>query len=115
MYMEFVNLTPHDINFVREGQENIVIPPSGEVARVETKEVYLSTTQEGIDLIGLTYGKVTGFPQRQDGCFYIVSAMVAAALRDAYPDANLSDVGSPSRLVRDASGKIIGCSALVIP
>lgn len=102
----FINLTPHEI---RIGDR--VIPPSGKVARCEEITTPAGTF-DGVELINRKYGQVHGLPEpgakKFDGTFYIVSAMVRMALPDRI------DLASPGDLVRDETGKIVGCKNLVV-
>ena len=103
-----VNLTPHDVTVVN-GDHHQTIPASGSVARVDTVSTPAGVLFNGKSPIALTrtsYGAVVGLPDYQSGTYYIVSALV----RQAVP--HRTDVYSPSGLVRDAAGKVIGCSGL---
>ena len=96
----FVNLTPHAINEVVSGQS---FAPSGDVARVATTMVDAGGI-EGIPLFRAEYGEVEGLPTpKYDGTVYIVSGMVLAVVKDR------TDCVAPGELVRDDSGKPIGC------
>ena len=82
--MKFVNLTPHAINL----NNGTVIEPSGTVARV-------SSTHTEFDANGIcrvVYGELTGLPEPEAGTCYIVSLVVANAVRDL----KRSDVVSPA-------------------
>lgn len=103
---EFINLTPHDVTIVsEEGETLMVFPPSGEVTRV-------SEITEPIGYIGMcpviskSYGDIEGLPAPQDKTWYIVSALTAQACPDR------QDLLIPGNTVRDADGKIIGCTCL---
>lgn len=103
--MKIVNLTPHVVNVVGEGA--CTLPPSGQVARVS------STTTEvrrvnGIPCSAVSYGKVEGLPEPEEGTLYVVSALVRAAVP------HRTDVASPGELVRDNDGKPIGCRGLAV-
>jgi hypothetical protein len=106
-----VNLTPHDINIVREDGTTWTIPASGEVARV-----YANTRRvdefDGVPITQTFYGMVAGLPEPQDGVRYIVSALVAERVTDR--TAKVGDILVPSETVRDEHGRIIGCKSLGI-
>lgn len=55
-----------------------------------------------ISLYNVTYGEVTGLPEPEDGVLYIVSMMVLEACRR-------EDLIAPVDMVRDNTGRIIGC------
>ena len=99
----FVNLTPHTLN-IHTGNGVTNIAPSGDVARVATVSVEAAPVG-GIPTCTTTFGEVTGLPAPAEGVFFIVSGMVASA-------APRPDVLSPGDLVRDESGRPIGCRGL---
>ena len=97
-----INLTPHPVTI-----GTVTIPPSGEVARVDSTECPAGDFG-GIPLITSSFGEVTGLPDPQGDTLYIVSGMV----RSAVPTRN--DIASPSGLIRNDSGQVVGCSHLTI-
>ena len=105
--MEFINLTPHELNVQREDGSLLNIPASGTVARVGQKETVVDTL-EGINITQQVFdGDVTGVPEPQGPfTYYIVSRIVASALAEAD---RTNDILVPGPAVRDDSGKIIGC------
>lgn len=105
---KLVNCTPHPINLIVPAGTK-TLPPSGicpRVSEIET-DVALAVGDDGIPIISLTFGQVTGLPEQEEGVLLIVSKMVADAASDR------TDLVSPGRLVRDSKGLIIGCKALV--
>lgn len=109
--MKILNLTPHEVCFVGAADDggDIVIPPSGVVARVGQKSrpfgrVYLSNGD--IPVVLSEYGQVTGLPDNDGETSFVVSAMVRLAVPNRW------DVYSPADFVRDANGEIVGCKAL---
>ncbi len=114
--MEIINATPHEINVIMEGslfttgnlEKEISFPPSGIVVRLTTtKEVVGSA--EGIPVHKVRYGEVEGLPEPQAEVVYIVSSLVANALKGKRYDLIMVD-----DTVRDEKGKIIGCKAFAI-
>lgn len=101
--MRIINLTPHTINEVETGE---TFPPSGSVARVEATYNQVGML-ENIRLFKVEYGEIEGLPEPEDGIVYIVSGMVKAAT-------DRVDVVAPGELVRDESGKPIGCRGFKI-
>jgi hypothetical protein len=118
--MNLVNLTPHAIHMMNENNDVIfTIPRSGQVARCETRrvmtgkihitydndmgELYIAT----LPINKTEYGQVTGLPEPEVGTYYIVSAIVAQAVRGQRDDVLIVD-----DTVRDESGRIIGARAL---
>lgn len=95
-----INLTPHDINIV-DG-ETFESQGSARV-KVESKCI---DSKCGVNIYNTQYGEVEGLPEQKKGTYYIVSMLVKQAL----PKRN--DLFSPSGLVRDEQGRIIGCKGL---
>ena len=97
------NLTPHAIVV---GSRSF--PPSGTVARVATVTEKIGDV-EGIPVFKTAFGQVEGLPPMEAGKYCLVSALVASAEKDR------TDLLSPSGLVRDAEGKVIGCEGFTRP
>lgn len=102
--MNFVNLTPHVLNIVRQDGSVLEIPATGTVARVET-ERELDVVIDGVEIFETTLGAVIGLPQRTPDTIFIVSAQVAQRT-------GRSDVVSPGELVRNEAGQVVGCRGL---
>ena len=100
----FVNLTPHTLNIIRDGGEDIIIPPSGTVARCAVNRRQIGTI-DGVPINATEFGAVEGLPDPAPGTYYIVSALVAQAVRGR------EDVLITDDAVRDSSGRIVGCRA----
>ena len=118
--MNLVNLTPHAIHMVNMDNEIILtIPRSGQVARCETRRVMTGkihiTYDNDIGELSITtfpinkteYGQVTGLPEPKAGTYYIVSSIVAQAVKGVRDDVLIVD-----DTVRDNEGRIIGARAL---
>lgn len=106
--MKVVNLTPHDIDVIRDGRVLMSIPRSGVVARlVETVEEAppLTTDLGTIPATTVRYGRPADLPEPTPGTRFLVSRVLAAAV--ARPD-----LCFPSGEVRDPGGRIIGCTSL---
>ena len=104
--MKIINLTPHALN-IHTANGVINLPPSGDVARVSMTSKpngFLYSSVE-IPLFKTSYGEVVGLPKVVDGIAYVVSGMVSASVSRA-------DVFSPGDLIRDESGKPVGCKGL---
>ena len=99
--MKLVNLTPHKINITGYGD----IEPSGTIPRSHS---YLSQVDsvEGIPIMLATQGDVSNMPPVKKGVLYVVSSYI----RECLPER--ADLLSPSKLIRDQGGNIIGCGAL---
>lgn len=57
-----------------------------------------------------SFGEVTGLPVAKEGTILVVSGLVASAI-----GGQRSDVFSPGALIRDDSGRPIGCQGLTQP
>ncbi len=105
--MELVNATPHPIDIVGDNGDVIrTIAFSGVVARCHEQIARSATDLDGIPVCDTEFGDVYGLPEPQPGVYYIVSHLV----REALPERD--DLLVPVELVRDASGRIIGCRSL---
>ena len=102
----FVNLTPHALNVERAGMPNLIIPASGDVARVATNRVSCGTIHPSVTVEMPSFGEVEGLPEQSDDIVYIVSGMVLSAVQ------HRADVFAPGELVRDESGRVTGCRGL---
>lgn len=105
--MEFINLTPHDVNVVCADGSVKTFSRSGTVARCE-EERYPIDCINGIDVYRVRYGRVYDVPDRDedDAVAYIVSMPVRLALP------HRPDLFSPGELIRNEAGQPIGCKGL---
>lgn len=105
--VKIINLTPHTINLMI-GEGSIEIKSSG-VARCKVSAEQVGTIEvdgKEIPINKKVYGEVEGLPEKQEGTIYIVSSLVAQAVKDR------DDVFIPDELVRDEEGRVIGARAL---
>lgn len=98
--MKFVNLTQHNLTIVFENGDDLVLPASGEVARVT-----FSTQQvdeiDGIPIFKTVYEpEVVGLPEPEDGTIFVVSSLAAQTVKRP-------DVLAPTKLIRDDDGQVI--------
>lgn len=100
MHSGFLNLTPHAVTV-----GGVVIPPSGQVARVSVTRTPCGT-HCGVPLFLPEFGEVVGLPAPVAGVVVIVSALV----RGQVP--TRGDVASPGILLRDSAGNVIGADGL---
>jgi hypothetical protein len=98
--IKIINLTPHDINVIVDGDVT-VIRRDGTVARVNQISTVVDKIN-GIPVSVVRFGDVVGLPDPVPGVIWIVSALVKQAV-------NRSDVVSPGELVRNSDGNVIGC------
>jgi hypothetical protein len=107
MKPKLINLTPHDVIIQLDENHTLTIPPTQPMARVEMTTVAIGHIH-GIPLVVPTYGETFNLPDPEPGVFLIVSNIVLAANKDRF------DLVTPSRPIRDESGKVIACGALSV-
>lgn len=107
MVIRIINLTPHDITLIK-GDEQEVFPKSIAPARVATTKKVVGTLN-GSPINSTAFGAVENLPEPQEGTVYIVSAIVAQAVKD-----NRNDCFIVDETVRNEAGQIIGCKAFGI-
>jgi hypothetical protein len=107
MKKTIINLTPHNISLFKDGQLVETIPSSGVVARVSVTSEIIGELN-GFEIRRNAYGEIIGLPERTEGTVYIVSALVAQAAKDR------DDIVITDGAVRDAEGRIIGCTGFAV-
>jgi hypothetical protein len=126
--MKFVNLTPHDVIWVREdainqfvksagNQEKLkkmeleglvrIFPKTSKLARVQTKAKKVRVV-DGIEFVSQEYGKIEDLPKPEKDTIYIVSLVVKQAVQKLGRTDVVSPDTSPEGAVRDGQGRIIG-------
>jgi len=101
------NHTPHAVTIKLSDASFTIQPESGLPPRlVEHKEP--AGLSLGIPLERMKLGAVENLPEPAEGRLLIVSALVRLACPER------KDLASPGTLLRDAEGKIVGCSSLVV-
>ena len=104
--MNIVNLTPHIVSVITP-TGTTVFPPSETIARVSQNNTLLQTIKN-IPIYKTVYSTVENLPERTTDTLLIVSSIVKAAMPDRH------DLISPTNLVRDDAGNIIGCKGFAI-
>ena len=108
MEKTIINMTPHAISMVdQDGNLVCKFEPSGATIRLSAKTERVGEVN-GLPLTKTVYGEPEGLPEYQDGTWYIVSAMIKAALPER------TDLLVPAEQVRNDAGQIIGCKSLGI-
>ena len=105
-----LNLTPHAI-VVRVAGEDIVIPPSGQVARVVVKidqAGEFNLNGKSVPVVSRQVGDVVGVPT--DGTPCIVSSMVLEQCKGMH---NVFAPDTGSTAIRDEKGYIVAVTQLV--
>ena len=114
--MKIVNLTPHALRIRRVDGTDIVIEPSGIVARLEVSRAECAPVvcEDGVEIAVFrpTFGALVGMPgedyRKGEEIAYVVSTLCAQS-----PElATRRDVFAPGEVLRDSAGKIIGCAGL---
>ena len=106
--VKVINCTPHDVNLITKSG-NITFPRSGIIPRLTEQQVKInSVTVNGIeiDIMEKSFNEAEGLPEPQENTYYIVSALVAGAVKGR------DDLLIPNDIVRDEKGNIIGCRSL---
>lgn len=98
-----INLCSHDVTEINSG---VTFPPSGIVARLERKDIFVGFI-DGVPVTRANFGKVNNLPEQKDGVYYIVSKHVV----DALPDRD--DLLAPGPVVRDERHFPIGCNGFM--
>jgi hypothetical protein len=114
--MRLINCTPHDVVFVgSDGEIVATLPSSGIVPRVFQQEIVPVSGNE-IDVDGvkvpfviLRWGDPQDLPPVVPGTCYVVSAITQNACSWR------SDLVTVTDMVRDQTGRIIGCRKLSRP
>jgi D-hexose-6-phosphate mutarotase len=108
--MRLINLTPHPLTIRLDDENDLVLPPSGQVARVAVEQAQVAAVG-GIPIVATVFGAIEGLPAPEPGVLYITSSLVAqAAAREGRVDVVAPDTGPTA--VRDTGGQIIAVRRL---
>ena len=105
---KIINLTPHAVNIICN-EKTITFEASGEVARCKQSDSTIGKieTENGTIAISATkFGDVEGLPEPKADTYYIVSRLIMQACSDR------ADLLVPNEIVRDETGRIVGCESL---
>jgi len=106
--MNIVSLLTHD-TVVRIDGRDIVIPPSGQVARVAATSREVAKVGD-IPIVATEFGEITGLPEPQTGVLYLGSTLLAqAAARLGRVDVVSPDTGPTA--IREG-GQIVAVTRL---
>ena len=106
--VKVINCTPHDVVIISESG-NITFERSGIIPRLkEVQQKINSVNSNGIeiDIMEKSFLEPEGLPEPKEGTIYIVSALVAGAVK------HRDDLVIPNDTIRDDQGRIIGCRNL---
>jgi len=111
--INFVNLTPHDIKIIVDGEE-VVIASSGVIARLksEVRKIGFLTSGNGvkIPITQTFFGEIEGLPEEKEDTTYVVSTLVA----QEGAKIGRHDLLAPGQQIRNEQGLVIGCESLGI-
>lgn len=99
-----INLTPHNITITVNGKTE-TFKPAG-IARCKETSVQVGLIDGWIPVYETVFGEVEGLPEVSPGDVFVVSAIVAKAVKSR------TDVYVPAKTIRDENGVIIGCIGL---
>ncbi len=101
-----VNLTGHDVTLVQWNDERYTLASDGSLRVYSNMQAtgYVRVEEVEVPLLEIVEQRVN-LPDVVDGVLYVVSGIVAAKARRR-------DFLVPSRVVRDSSGRAVGCRAL---
>jgi len=88
--MKFMNLTPHRVVVRPDATPEMILEPSGSVARCQVTAERIGDL-DGIPLVRQVFGSPTGIPEPEEGTTYVVSTLVAQAA--CRPDVVSPDTG----------------------
>lgn len=105
----FVNLCKHSVTV-----DGVVVPPSGEEARVDTEAVQTREVM-GVPVQVKSWGVVVGLPAPVSGTWFLVSGVVLSALKEQ--GCRRLDVLAPAtspkdNVLRDGNGQVSGVTRL---
>ena len=130
--MEFVNLTPHPINFYYDSAADprthvlydgpaepwlVLRPRMGANGRPDPARVQVEWActgeEDGVPVFAPRYGAVYGLPEPDGRHVYVVSEKTADAARAE--GRTTDDLRLVAQTVRDAYGRIVGCLGISRP
>ena len=106
-----INLCPHALNILDAEGGIRDFPKCENPARVSQSEEVLGNIL-GVQITKQTFGKVENLPEPQEGTFYVVSRIVAAAAKEE--GRKTTDLLIPGPGVRDEEGRIIGAKGFSV-
>ena len=111
-FIEFVNLTPHDVVIQTKTGETLTVPKSGVVARIDVTENIKEVIGGAIPVVTQETGSLDPDPLAVEGRYYLVSSMVKSHV---YRSDFLAPNTSPTELgaVRNEKGHIVAVKSLV--
>lgn len=103
---EIVNLTPHSVNMIDEDGAVMATYLSAGAARAASSAVVVGLVN-GIEVVSMSFGEISGLPEPTEGKLFVVSRIVAEAAIASGRGAD--DLLLTADTVRGEDGQIIGC------
>lgn len=104
--MKLVNLTPHVIYVMGENAKTQIKTSGTARCNVVNEEI---GEINGIPVRKNSYGEITGLPDPEEGTVYIVSSVIANAVKEKRDDCVIVD-----QTVRNEQGLIVGCKGFAV-
>lgn len=112
--MDVINATPQEVRLILSSGQEVVIPPSGIVAKATRESesrrqvgvIYVNRHE--VPAVMTTFWELEGLPEPEEGVYFITSALVQRAACET----DTHDCLVPADLVRDEQGRVIGARAL---
>lgn len=111
-FIEFVNLTPHDIVIQTKTGETLTVPKSGVVARIDVTEKVEDVIGGAIPIVKQETGSLDPEPLAVEGRYYLVSSIVKSHVyRSDFlaPNTSHSELGA----IRNEKGHIVAVKSLI--
>lgn len=106
-----INLTPHTVHVYDKNGNLLKTYESKGVARAkQTAEIVGNL--DGIELVTMKFGEPENLPEYSEGTYYIVSIITANAAKAI--GRRVDDLLITADPLRDADGRIIGCSRFAL-
>ena len=102
---------PKGYVLARGGVKPLMVVPSSGISRAACVETPVGQI-DGVPVFKMAFGEPENVPDPEDGVMYIVSSITAQACREA--GRTTKDLLLPARTVRDAEGRVIGCTAFSV-
>jgi len=109
IHVNIVNCTPHNVSIYNDHMEKIMeLIPCGITSRIALSEQkIIGMINEIIPITVNTYGDAIDLPSPKENTIFIVSKMVAEAMKGIRNDLYIVNDS-----VRDENNRIIGCKSL---
>ena len=104
---EIINLTPHEINVIKDGEVILTLPSQG-VARAESKSVEVDTIND-IPVTEVSFGSPIDLPSPRENTVFVVSRITIESAKAN--GRTIEDLLTTDRLVRNDEGKVVGCES----